>query len=328
MSKKNQKEKVRSVFNYKYFQLAAAVPLVLGFILMIFIWKNDNLSLEWPSKKTLDTFLAYMSVPLWIMGASIPFATLAAANFRAIQFQENLNYQKRNLERQEYEHALDLYHKELTIFKEKLTSSLANEKYKFITASDSTMIFTRLYEKPTKRCMVPAKPDSQVIEHLYFSISCASKGIKAIDGLRVITDIDKRNETKTVFLKKYFPELGHGNHIIAEKLRFGDMMILQFILIYEGILKQISHALGIKLMLVNSETVLDIIKFYSEVIRFYVSIQDESKWPESSIEYNDEVKEEDINILNHWLSETTFDQSDTLNLIINRWFGIIALSEM
>jgi hypothetical protein len=328
MSKDHQKEKVRSVFNYKYFQLAAAVPLVLGFILMIFIWKNDNLSLEWPSKKTLDTFLAYMSVPLWIMGASIPFATLAAANFRAIQFQENLEYQKRNLERQEYEHALDLYHKELTIFKEKLTSSLANEKYKFITASDSTMIFTRLYEKPTKRCMVPAKPDSQVIEHLYFSISCASKGIKAIDGLRVITDIDKRNETKTVFLKEYFPELGHGNHIIAEKLRFGDMMILQFILIYEGILKQISHALGIKLMLVNSETVLDIIKFYSEVIRFYVSIQDESKWPESSIEYNDEVKEEDINILNHWLSETTFDQSDTLNLIINRWFAIIALSEM
>jgi hypothetical protein len=149
MPENNQKEKVRSVFNYKYFQLAAAVPLVLGFILMIFIWQYDNLSLEWPSKKTLETFLSYMSVPLWIMGSAIPLATLATANFRAIQFQENLEYQKRNLERQEFEHALDLYHKELNIFTACFNSVLLNEEYKIIKGSNATLIYSKAFSKPT-----------------------------------------------------------------------------------------------------------------------------------------------------------------------------------
>lgn len=123
---------------------------------MLFILQNDNLALEWPSKKSLDTFLTYMSVPLWIMGSSIPFATLAAANFRAVQFQENLKYQKdklafqkRNIERQEYEHVLDLYHKELEIFKAKLNSIFQNSGHKKFKPLDTTMLCIRFYKKPS-----------------------------------------------------------------------------------------------------------------------------------------------------------------------------------
>ncbi|CAM3685810.1 MULTISPECIES: hypothetical protein [Pseudoalteromonas] len=169
MTTLNQKENIPSVFTYKYFWLAIAIPVSISLILMCFIWINDRLIPEWPNKKTLDTFLTFMSVPLWILGSSIPLATLAAANFRAIQFQENLKYQKdnlefqkRNIERQEYEHVLDLYHKELSIFKEKLESVLENEKYEFITSGDSTMIFTRLYEKPSKTSLNPIKPNECV----------------------------------------------------------------------------------------------------------------------------------------------------------------------
>lgn len=167
MSKDNQKEKVRSVFNYKYFQLAAAVPLVLGFILMIFIWQNDNLSFERPSKESLETFLTYMSVPLWIMGSAIPFATLAAANFRAIQFQENLNYQKRNIERQEYEHKLDLYHKELVLFKEKFEAAINNGGFKLIRSNDATSIYCRLYLKPKSKDDTHNTIDQNRVDYIF-----------------------------------------------------------------------------------------------------------------------------------------------------------------
>ena len=167
MSKDNPKEKVRSVFNYKYFQLAVALPLVLGVILMFLIWQNDNLSLEWPTKKTLETFLTYMSVPLWIMGSSIPFATLAAANFRAIQFQENLNYQKRNIERQEYEHKLDLYHKELVLFKEKFEAVINNGGFKLIRSNDATSIYCRFYLKPESKDDTHNTIDQNRVDYIF-----------------------------------------------------------------------------------------------------------------------------------------------------------------
>ena len=156
MTTLNQKENIPSVFTYKYFWLAIAIPVSISLILMCFIWINDRLIPEWPNKNSLDIFLTFMSVPLWILGSSIPLATLAAANFRAIQFQENLKYQKNNLEfqkrtieRQEYEHALDLYHKELNIFTACFNSVLLNEEYKIIKGANATLIYSKAFRKPT-----------------------------------------------------------------------------------------------------------------------------------------------------------------------------------
>ena len=99
----NNNKKISSVFTYSYFWIAIIIPVSLSSLLMSFIFINDGLSIEWPNKETLSVFLEYMNVPLWILGSALPLATLATANFRALQFQSNLNYQKRTIERQEFE---------------------------------------------------------------------------------------------------------------------------------------------------------------------------------------------------------------------------------
>ncbi|TMN46390.1 hypothetical protein CWB93_23740, partial [Pseudoalteromonas piscicida] len=62
----NNNKQITSVFTYSYFWIAITIPLSLSFLLMGFIFINDGLSIEWPSKETLSVFLEYMNVPLWI----------------------------------------------------------------------------------------------------------------------------------------------------------------------------------------------------------------------------------------------------------------------
>lgn len=261
MAKNSKIKKEPSVFNYKYFLLALAVPLALGCTLMIFIWCNDNLSLEWPSKKSLDTFLTYMSVPLWVMGSSIPLATLAAANFRAIQFQENLNFQKRNIERQEYEHALDIYHKELDLFKDKLSSLLPNARYQMITPQDSTVLFTRIYKKPSKS--EPGLTYNEDIVNMMFSYTEAVHTVmKSILGCK----------SREVLIKSVSFQKLKLDHDIFTSLNLDGLRAAVFLARLDEITQNLCFCLGLKQNKLASSSILDSYRIIYEISKFYETL--------------------------------------------------------
>ncbi|MCQ8881445.1 hypothetical protein NQS96_06450 [Pseudoalteromonas shioyasakiensis] len=335
MSKDNQKEKIPNVFNYKYFQLAFAVPLVLGFILMIFIWQNDNLSLEWPSKKTLEIFLSYMSVPLWIMGSAIPLATLATANFRAIQFQENLEYQKRNLERQEFEHALDLYHKELNIFTACFNSVLLNEEYKIIKGSNATLIYSKAFSKPT-----PNSTTSKCINTNFFRLILffQEKMIKAYKNS--LDSIEKFHENviftnmlSYVFISEF------SRDEIFENLKLKDNSIpadasslISFLLTFDSSLEEIASLLGVAKKSVKTNKLCDVVSFYIEIcglIRifedsgFYLSDEEINEINKDSTKVYSRQKHEDVKAFTNFLRcavEKIQDKGDIdLNTLKTLW---------
>lgn len=270
MPKNEQKVKTPSVFNYKCFKFAIAIPIFISVVLMWFIWQNDNLSLEWPSKKSLETFFTFMSIPLWIMGSAIPFATLAAANFRAIQFQENLEYQKRNLERQEYEHALDLYHKELTIFKEITNSVLKNENFKLIKPEDTTLIFINVFKKPLSNKDKPLVYDLETAKTLSLFMIKVEKLIVKLDNCSLDGNtLALHYLTKTA--PKYFSididaeRLSKDVHISAIKLALLVSWFTQQT-------NRISNTLGVQQISIYDSKTGDILSLIEEVIKFYTII--------------------------------------------------------
>ncbi|WP_212751475.1 hypothetical protein [Pseudoalteromonas sp. S2721] len=298
MAKDNQKEKVRSVFNYKYFQIALAVPLALGCTLMILIWQNDNLSFERPSKESLETFLTYMSVPLWIMGSAIPFATLAAANFRAIQFQENLNYQKRNIERQEYEHKLDLYHKELVLFKEKFEAAINNGGFKLIRANDATSIYCRFYLKPKSKDDAHNTIDQNRVDYIFTFFINFEKKVFAIakepninkmkyEIIKYIID-DKDN--------KFLPD-------ICMRTNSYKVKIIILLSTFENVLKELCDVIGIKHYSMFNSSLTKVIELITEILALQRSLLDsgDSKYNHF---FSFNRQSHLIEILNLWIKQS------------------------
>ncbi|WP_252948388.1 hypothetical protein [Pseudoalteromonas shioyasakiensis] len=336
MPENNKKEKVRSVFNYKYFQIALAVPLALGSTLMIFIWCNDNLSLEWPDKKSLDTFLSYMSVPLWVMGSSIPLATLAAANFRAIQFQENLKYQKdnlefqkRNMKRQEYEHSLDLFHKELSLFKGGLSSLLKNENFDLIKPEDTTTIFLNVFKKPLSSDDKPLVYDLEKAKKLSLFMSKATKLIAKLDDCNV-----DRKTLAFYFLNKKAPKhflIDIDAEKVSKEVHMNAIKLALLVSWYTQQSNRVSNTFGVKQISMNNR-VGDILLLIQEVMKLYSMI------------YNTEFASENIDVeiynnkysyhycaskITEWMKncDNSFSYSLNLKSIIEDWSQTVERNE-
>ncbi|WP_185843574.1 hypothetical protein [Pseudoalteromonas luteoviolacea] len=206
--------KFSGVFSYSIFWFSIILPIMIATILMAFIIVNDNLSPEWPSKGSLAIFLKYMEVPLWIFGSSIPLATLAAANYRAIQFQKNLDFQKRNLdfqkinlERQELEHVVDLYHKELTLFKEKFEAIIYNGNFRCIRPEDATMVYTRFYPKPKQAGDYIFKIDEVRLEYVFDFIKIVEKNVFSIAKYNNVVSFGSELKLKCIFIEKFLNKL-------------------------------------------------------------------------------------------------------------------------
>ncbi|MEJ6473800.1 hypothetical protein [Pseudoalteromonas piscicida] len=141
----------KTIFTYWVFWAFILIPIILSLILMCAIATGDALEFTKITKASLDTFIEYQKVPLVILGLSIPFGTLAAANFRAKQFH-------RNLERQEYEHQIDLYQKELNLFEKKFEGAIEPEKFTYVHSRHATIVFSRSRKYPEKGCLFDPTP--------------------------------------------------------------------------------------------------------------------------------------------------------------------------
>lgn len=337
MAKNRKIKKVPSVFNYKYFQLALAVPLAIGCTLMIFIWCNDNLSLEWPDKKSLDTFLSYMSVPLWVMGSSIPLATLAAANFRAIQFQENLKYQKdnlefqkRNMKRQEYEHSLDLFHKELSLFKDSWSSLLKNENFNLIKPEDTTSIFLNVFKKPLSSEDKPLVYNLEKAKKLSLFMSKATKLIVKLDDCNV--------DSKTLafyFLNKKAPKyflIDIDAEKVSKEVHINAIKLALLVSWYSQQSNRVSNTFGVKQISIYDNHVGDILLLIKEVMKLYSMIYNaKSASDKIDIEiYNNNFSYHYCaSKISEWMKNCDNSFSNNLNLksIIEDWSQTIEWKE-
>lgn len=269
MSKDHQKEKVPSVFTYEYFWMAIAIPIVVGLILMFFIWQNDKLSFERPSRESLETFVTFMSVPLWIMGSAIPFATLAAANFRAVQFQENLNYQKRNIERQEYEHKLDLYHKELVLFKEKFEAVINNGGFKLIRSNDATSIYCRFYLKPKSKDDTHNTIDQNRVDYIFAFFINFEQEVFAI------AKEPNLNRMKYEVIEYIIDD--KDNKILADvcmRTNSYKVKIIILLLTFENDLKELCDVIGIKHYSIFKFSLTQVIELVIDIFALQRSLLD------------------------------------------------------
>lgn len=291
----NNNKKISSVFTYSYFWIAIIIPLSLSSLLMSFIFINDGLSIEWPNKETLSVFLEYMNVPLWILGSALPLATLATANFRALQFQSNLNYQKRTIERQEFEHKIDLYHKELTLFREKFSAVIFNGNFKCIRPEDATLIFTRFYPKPTKKEDPYFEIDIKKIEYIYEFMKLFEA--KVFEFGKIANT--KRNKLK--FINLLFPDFSEEQKIEQENsINIYTLKIVYLLGIMEATLLQVCHVIGIRHFSIGKEPITLIIKLIIDIYALQTSFLDDGE-SECSFYFSQKRQSALVDILNLWI---------------------------
>ncbi|WP_246175513.1 hypothetical protein [Pseudoalteromonas rhizosphaerae] len=302
MTTLNQKENIPSVFTYKYFWLAIAIPVSISLILMCFIWINDRLIPEWPNKNSLDIFLTFMSVPLWILGSSIPLATLATANFRAIQFQENLEYQKRNLERQEFEHKLDLYHKELVLFKEKFEAAIYNGGFKLIRANDATSIYCRFYLKPKSKDDVHNKVDENRVEYIFaFFINFEKEVFTIARGLNM-------NEMKYELVKHIINDKDQKIvTAVCSQINPYKVKIIVLLLIFEDVLKAICDAIGIKHYSIFKFPLATVFEMIVDIFALQRSLLDKGYLKYHNF-FSFERQSHLISIINFWIDQSQIEK--------------------
>ncbi|MDK1285949.1 hypothetical protein [Pseudoalteromonas umbrosa] len=326
--------KSSGVFSYKVFWFSLCAPVVIAVILMLAIAHNDNLSLDWPSQYSLTIFLKYMEVPIWIFGSSIPFATLAAANYRAIQFQENLDFQRRNLERQELEHVVDLYHKELILFKDKFEAVVHNGKFKCIRPEDATIIYTRFFPKPKKAGDCIFKIDDVRVDYIYEIIKFVEKEAFLIEKYNEEIKVGSELELKCDLMKRLDIGLNQEEErVIINSLNIYDVKLMVLLFIIEEKLLSACHSIGIKHHSIHYFPVVTVFESFMDVVGLYCSILPEDEGY-NKYRISDERRVEFGDVINHWLEYSSIqgnysaNEGYTLNDFINQLRIILVKSNM
>ncbi|WP_198403008.1 hypothetical protein [Pseudoalteromonas sp. 1_2015MBL_MicDiv] len=303
--------KVQSVFTYSIFRISLIIPILLSIVLLLFIWVNDNLSITWPSKESLDVFLNYMEVPLWVLGSSIPLGTLAAANFRALQFQQNLLYQKENIERQNFEHIIDLYHKELSLFKEKFESIIINGKFKTIKGSNGALIFTRFYEKPTKENLNVINLNKLRMESVFHFMTTFEKSLFELGSKTA--SLEKENEFRAAFIETFGKNISSSEKkILFSKINIYDGKILFLLTGIEEYHFEICQTLGIKHFSISSENIITVIYSIFDIYGLQSSLFDDGN-SLSPMCFSSLRQGMLFDILEHWVSHSNIGKSHIKN---------------
>ncbi|WP_419147536.1 hypothetical protein [Pseudoalteromonas 'SMAR'] len=220
-----------TIFTYWVFWAFILIPIILSLILMCAIAIGDALEFTKITKESLDTFIEYQKVPLVILGLSIPFGTLAAANFRAKQFH-------RNLERQEYEHQIDLYHKDLDFFERKLDGAVGNRQFQYISKQHAALVFNNSRHYPVRGGMLfDATPKRYKALFLASDINTA---------LAYLVDINKKEcelsekEIDDELFRVFFTHLDNINDVVIDEIK-----VLTFMTKFYPTISKVANKIGI-----------------------------------------------------------------------------------
>lgn len=172
MDKNNSKQdNVKSIFRYNLFRLAVGIPIAVSIIVFWYISSIAQLSFDITNFENFELFLTFMKFPLLIASLALPFGTVAASNFRSIQFQINLNNQQAMMVQTKHDFVRSLYFKELEYFVGKFKAIVKHEGFKVITELDGHLIYARMYELSLEKGEYPFKKNMNLFESIgeYFT---------------------------------------------------------------------------------------------------------------------------------------------------------------
>jgi hypothetical protein len=143
--------------------------------LMLFIADSSNLILAPITKESLELFVKYQKIPLLILSLALPLGTVAAANFRALQFQ-------RNLDRQEYEHQMDLYYKNREEFEKKVKGIVLGGGFRYFKDGHSVLVYSRFYDKPKAGSIYYATPSKTKLKKVHLTLNTFISTLKRLES--------------------------------------------------------------------------------------------------------------------------------------------------
>lgn len=246
----------KTIFTYWVFWAFILIPIILSLILMCAIATGDALEFTKITKASLDTFIKYQKVPLVILGLSIPFGTLAAANFRAKQFH-------RNLERQEYEHQIDLYHKELSFFEKKFEGALLPKRMTYVAKHHAALLFSKSREFPEKGTLFDPSP---VTKNGVYIASLINPALQYLYNIHTQNDENHLATVDSELFKKFFVHLDQyppESHI--------DLELLTFMTKFHVMINKVSNHIGIDKPRIN-DTFIEYVRFYREAIEVLATV--------------------------------------------------------
>lgn len=222
-----------SIFTYPIFLGFVGVPIIVATLLMWLIACSSNLSFAFITKESLELFVEYQKIPLFILSLALPLGTVAAANFRALQFNSNL-------ERQEYEHQLDLFYKGAEQFEKKMYGVIKAGNYKYFDPIFSSLVYSRLYKKPSKGELYDTNPMKKRLDKVCDTFNDITE---TLDRLSCYSDEDS-SEYKDELLLHYTDLNGLQKHASMATLCC-DMKLILLIKSIDDAKDDLSNAIGI-----------------------------------------------------------------------------------
>jgi hypothetical protein len=167
----NIQEQVDNVFTYGLFWWAVLLPIIISIIFLFHISYIAHLTFNLSSFKYFELFLTHMHFPLLIASLALPFGTVAASNFRSIQFQKSLNIQQAVMVQGKEDFVRSMYLKELEYFKGKFKAIVKHGEFKLITEDDGHLIYARIYELSLENGDYPFKKNMNLFQSIadYFT---------------------------------------------------------------------------------------------------------------------------------------------------------------
>jgi hypothetical protein len=146
-NKENEQVHTDSIFRYPLFRAAVLIPIFISIALFYYISSIAQLTFDASSFENFELFLTFMKFPILILSLALPFGTVAASNFRSIQFQKSLDNQEKVMQQSEIDFVRSMYFKELEYFVGKFRAIVRHGNFKILTEEDGYLIYARIYEE-------------------------------------------------------------------------------------------------------------------------------------------------------------------------------------
>ncbi|MBH0030266.1 hypothetical protein I6F10_04980 [Pseudoalteromonas sp. SWYJZ98] len=288
-----------SIFTYPIFLGFVGVPIIIATLLMWLIACSSNLSFAFITKESLELFVEYQKIPLFILSLALPLGTVAAANFRALQFNSNL-------ERQEYEHQLDLFYKGEEQFVKIMYGVIQTGNYKHFDHAFSSLIYSRLYKKPSKGELYDANPMKKRLDKVCDTFNVITETLDRLSGY---SDNDS-SEYKEALLLHYNDLNGLQKHVGMAALCC-DMKLILLIKSIDDAKGDLSNAIGIPTLGANAsiskyiDSIIEMSKVINSIVGLHLKVREDNfdmsmfkktveRWLDNSYRYSNTVTLSDL----------------------------------
>ena len=198
-NKGNGQPRTDSVFRYNLFWWAVLTPMSISIALFFYISSIAQLTFGANDFENFELFLTFMKSPILILSLALPFGTVAASNFRSIQFQQSLDNQQKVMAQSEVDFVRSMYFKELEYFVGKFKAIIRHGNFKILTENDGYLIYARIYEESLDSGNYPFEKNMALFQLIdeYFTL---------LEDALLKVDIEVNSNVKLIILMKWLVE--------------------------------------------------------------------------------------------------------------------------